>query len=131
MGALRHGLHTVPAAPGSGVRAKAIPRTLIAERLSEALRATGTAKTALAARLGVDEAVVRRLCAGELPLSVERLVEAGRVGAVVLRAAAEEAHPMARRGTSPERHVLAVVRVAGEWPERSRTAAACSGARSS
>ena len=113
MGRAVHAPHLVPEAPASGVRAKPIPRTVIAGRLTLALQATGVAKTTLAARWGVDEAVVRRICAGERPLSVERLVEAGRVGAAVLRAAAEEAHPVARRGASPERHVLSVVRVAG------------------
>lgn len=108
-----HAPHLVPEAPASGVRAKSIPRTVIAERLTLALQATGTAKTTLAARWGVDEAVARRICAGERPLTVERLVEAGRVGAAVLRLAAEEAHPVARRGASPERHVLSVARHAG------------------
>ncbi len=38
---------------------------------------------------------------------------AGRAGAAVLRLAAEEAYPVARRGASPERHVLSITRYAG------------------
>lgn len=108
-----HVPHLVPDAPLSGVRPKPISRTVIADRLALALQATETPKAALAARWGVDAVIVRRVCAGERPLTVERLVEAGRVGAAVLRLAAEEAHPVARRGASPERHVLAVARHAG------------------
>lgn len=96
----------------AGVRPKPIDRTTIAARLSLVVQATGT-KAALAARLGVDDAIVRRLCSGAAPITVERMVAAGRAGAAVLRLAAEEAYPVARRGASPERHVLSITRYAG------------------
>ena len=109
-----HASHRVPPAPSSGVRAKTLSRTDLASRcLEDAMRATGTANTALAALLGVDERIVRDIRSGARALTVDRLIAAGSVGAAALRAAAEVASPPARRGAAPEQHGLAVARHAG------------------
>jgi hypothetical protein len=86
----------------------------MARVLDDALRALDISTSDLARRLGVDERIVRDLRAGARPLTLDRCLEAGPVGAAVLRIVAEHADRTARHGATPERHALACSGAAGE-----------------
>jgi hypothetical protein len=81
--------------------------------LASVMEALGMSRASLGRALGVSETLARGLADGSRPLTVERLVEAGRVGAAVLRMAADLAAPVPRSHASPEKHAMAIARVSG------------------